>query len=236
MKMRIDKPLILALDFPSLDNTLKILDQVDPTTCRVKVGKQLFVSEGPRAIKTIKRLGFDIFLDLKFHDIPNTVKEACIAAADLGVWMVNVHASGGRAMLEAASGAYANLRSAPLLIGVTVLTSFSEEHFGEIGFSGNLAEAVERLAILSESSGLDGVVCSPNELKVLTSVLRQGFLFVTPGVRFEGEDAHDQIRVSTPQSALEDGADYLVMGRSILESENPANRIFSINSLSTKNN
>ena len=103
MKMRIDKPLILALDFPSLDKTLEILDKVDPTTCRVKVGKQLFVSEGPRAIKTIKRLGFDIFLDLKFHDIPNTVKEACIAAADLGVWMVNVHASGGRAMLEAAS-------------------------------------------------------------------------------------------------------------------------------------
>ncbi len=230
-----EKPLILALDFSSIEKTLEVLDKLDPVSCRVKVGKQLFVSQGQRAVKKIQELGFEIFLDLKFHDIPNTVKEACLAAADLGVWMVNIHASGGRAMLEAASDAYAKLNEAPLLIGVTVLTSLSEEHFDELGYSGNLTSAVERLAVLSCSSGLDGVVCSPKELKLLSRVISEDFLYVTPGIRFDGEDAHDQSRIATPQSALAEGADYLVMGRSILESEDPSTRVFSINSLAKNN-
>ena len=230
-----EKPLILALDFSSIEKTVEVLDKLDPASCRVKVGKQLFVSEGPKVIKKIQGLGFEIFLDLKFHDIPNTVKEACLAAADLGVWMVNIHASGGRAMLEAASDAYAKLIEAPLLIGVTVLTSLSEDHFDELGYSGNLTSAVERLAVLSYSSGLDGVVCSPKELKLLSRVISGDFLYVTPGIRFDGEDSHDQSRIATPQSALEEGADYLVMGRSILESENPSTRVLSINSLTKKN-
>ena len=183
-----EKPVILALDFSSIEKTVEVLDKLDPASCRVKVGKQLFVSEGPKVIKKIQGLGFEIFLDLKFHDIPNTVKEACLAAADLGVWMVNIHASGGRAMLEAASDAYAKLIEAPLLIGVTVLTSLSEDHFDELGYSGNLTSAVERLAVLSCSSGLDGVVCSPKELKLLTHVIGEEFLYVTPGIRFDGED------------------------------------------------
>ena len=230
-----EKPLILALDFPSIEKSVEVLDKLDPVSCRVKVGKQLFVSEGPRAIKKIQELGFEVFLDLKFHDIPNTVKEACLAAADLGVWMVNIHASGGRAMLEAASNAYAKLTEAPFLIGVTVLTSLNEENFDELGYSGNLTSAVKRLAALSCSSGLDGVVCSPKELKLLSQVISEDFLYVTPGIRFDGEDAHDQSRIATPQSALEEGADYLVMGRSILKSENLARTIFSINSLAKKN-
>ena len=167
-----EKPLILALDFSSIEKTVEVLDKLDPASCRVKVGKQLFVSQGQRAVKKIQELGFEIFLDLKFHDIPNTVKEACLAAADLGVWMVNIHASGGRAMLEAASDAYAKLTEAPLLIGVTVLTSLSEDHFDELGYSGNLTSAVERLAVLSCSSGLDGVVCSPKELKLLSQIVK----------------------------------------------------------------
>ena len=230
-----EKPVILALDFSSIEKTVEVLDKLDPASCRVKVGKQLFVSEGPKVIRKIQGLGFEIFLDLKFHDIPNTVKEACLAAADLGVWMVNIHASGGRAMLEAASDAYAKLTEAPLLIGVTVLTSLSEDHFDELGYSGNLTSAVERLAVLSYSSGLDGVVCSPKELKLLSRVISGDFLYVTPGIRFDGEDSHDQSRIATPQSALEEGADYLVMGRSILESENPSARVLSINNLTKKN-
>ena len=233
--MRMEKPVILALDFSSIEKTVEVLDKLDPASCRVKVGKQLFVSEGPKVIKKIQKLGFEIFLDLKFHDIPNTVKEACLAAADLGVWMVNIHASGGRAMLEAASDAYAKLTEAPLLIGVTVLTSLSEDQFDELGYSGNLTSAVERLAVLSCSSGLDGVVCSPKELKLLSRVISGDFLYVTPGIRFDGEDSHDQSRIATPQSALEEGADYLVMGRSILESENPSTRVLSINNLTKKN-
>ena len=231
-----EKPLILALDFSSLEETVAILDKLDPVDCRVKVGKQLFVNEGPSAVKKIQELGFEVFLDLKFHDIPNTVKEACLVAADIGVWMVNIHASGGRAMLEPSSDAYAKLSAAPLLIGVTVLTSLNDEHFSELGYSGNLTSAVEKLAVLSCSSGLDGVVCSPKELKLLTRVIDEEFLYVTPGVRFEGEDSHDQKRIATPQSALAEGANYLVMGRSILESENPSSRIFSINSLAKRNN
>ena len=233
--MRMEKPVILALDFSSIEKTVEVLDKLDPASCRVKVGKQLFVSEGPKVINKIQKLGFEIFLDLKFHDIPNTVKEACLAAADLGVWMVNIHASGGRAMLEAASDAYAKLTEAPLLIGVTVLTSLSKDQFDELGYSGNLTSAVERLAVLSYSSGLDGVVCSPKELKLLSRVISGDFLYVTPGIRFDGEDSHDQSRIATPQSALEEGADYLVMGRSILESENPSTRVLSINNLTKKN-
>ena len=232
MESKKNKPLIVALDFSSLDECLIFLDKVNPNQCRVKIGKQLFVNEGPAAVKKVCGLGFEVFLDLKFHDIPNTVRAACLAAADLGCWMVNVHASGGRAMLESASSAYANLRTPPLLVGVTILTSFSEAQLAEVGYSGTLSGRVEQLAILSQSSGLDGVVCSPIELALLTSITPDEFLLVTPGVRFLGDNSDDQTRISTPEDALENGADYLVMGRSIVSSNNPAERISLINDLS----
>ena len=233
MEYKKSKPLIVALDFPSLDESLIFLDKIDPNLCRVKIGKQLFVNEGPAAVKKVCGLGFEVFLDLKFHDIPNTVRAACLAAADLGCWMVNVHASGGRAMLETVSNTYANLSAPPLLVGVTILTSLSEAQLAEVGYSGNLQGNVEQLAILSQSSGLDGVVCSPIELPLLTSVMPDKFLLVTPGVRFQGDSHNDQRRISTPEEALKNGANYLVMGRSIVSSANPLERISQINDLST---
>ena len=232
MKINKNKPVIVALDFSSLKESLIFLESIDPELCQVKIGKQLFVSEGPQAVKKINSLGFNIFLDLKFHDIPNTVEAACLAAADLGCWMVNVHASGGRAMLEAASNAYANLRNPPLLVGVTVLTSFSEQQLQEVGYVGALEDNVRKLTILSQTSGLDGVVCSARELGLLSPLTGNQFLFVTPGVRFEGESKNDQNRVSTPESALKNGADYLVLGRSISASSDPLSRISLINDLS----
>ena len=227
------KPVIVALDFPSLNETLPFLEKLDPELCRVKVGKQLFVEVGPLAVKRIQDFGFDIFLDLKFHDIPNTVKEACLAVADLGCWMVNVHAGGGRVMLEAASNAYANLIDPPLLIGVTVLTSFSGSDLEEVGCVYAVENQVERLAVLSQSSGLDGVVCSPLELSLLSPLKNDKFLFVTPGVRCQGDEKHDQSRIATPQEALKNGADYIVIGRSITESSDPLERLFAINDFSS---
>ena len=235
MESEKSKPLIVALDFSSLDESLIFLGKIDPNLCRVKIGKQLFVNEGPAAVKKVCGLGFEVFLDLKFHDIPHTVRAACLAAADLGCWMVTVHASGGRAMLETASNAYANLRAPPLLVGVTILTSLSETQLSEVGYSGSLQGNVEQLAILSQSSGLDGVVCSPIELALLTSVTPDNFLLVTPGVRFQGDNHDDQTRISTPEEALGNGADYLVMGRSIVSSTNPVERISLINDLSANN-
>ena len=216
------KRVIVALDFPDAGSALAAAARLDPSLCRVKVGKELFVSAGPAVVAQLHERGFEVFLDLKFHDIPNTVAGACRAAARLGVWMVNVHASGGSAMMRAAREAVAAFARPPLLIGVTVLTSLSDAQLGEVGLAGTAAENVERLARLAAASGLDGVVCSAEEVPLLRGALGAGFVTVTPGIRLAGEAKGDQSRVVTPAEAVRRGAHYLVIGRPVTQSPDPS--------------
>ena len=209
------RALIVALDFDDMDHVLQLTDQLDPAMCRVKVGKQLFTRVGPQAIEQLVNRGFDVFLDLKFHDIPNTVAKAVTAAADLGVWMVNVHASGGTSMMKAACDALAGRQDKPLLTAVTVLTSMAESDLAEVGFNGAALGRVLDLAKLAESAGLDGVVCSAQEAAELRKIVHPDFALVTPWIRLKGDAAGDQKRVVEPAAAVSAGADYLVMGRSI---------------------
>ncbi len=214
-------PIVIALDFKDKTSTLNLVNQLQPDLCRLKVGKELFVRCGPDLVKELIDKGFDIFLDLKFHDIPNTVAAACQAAADLGVWMVNVHASGGRKMMQAAREAIAGSSHQPLLIGVTVLTSLSREDIAEIGLDIEPQQQVLRLAKLAKDSGLDGVVCSPLEAALLKQQVAEDFCLVTPGIRPAGSDTGDQQRIMTPAKALQAGSDYLVIGRPITASSDP---------------
>ena len=215
-------PLIIALDYPSLGEALACAQKLDPTKVRLKVGKQLFTREGPRVLDALHALGFDVFLDLKFHDIPNTVAGAVGAAADLGVWMVNVHSSGGRRMMEAAATAVAQRsNSRTRLIAVTVLTSMDETDLRELGISETPVERVSRLAALAQSSGLDGVVCSAQEAAMLSTQCGHDFSLITPGIRLPEDAAGDQRRVVTPWDAIAGGSTYLVMGRSITGAANP---------------
>ena len=216
------KRVIVALDFPDAGSALAAAARLDPSLCRVKVGKELFVSAGPTVVSQLHERGFEVFLDLKFHDIPNTVAGACRAAARLGVWMVNVHASGGAAMMRAAREAVAAVAKPPLLIGVTILTSLSDAELGEVGLAGTAAENVARLARLAAASGLDGVVCSAEEASLLRGALGAGFVTVTPGIRLAGEAKGDQSRVVTPEEAVRRGAHYLVIGRPVTQSPDPA--------------
>ena len=222
-------PLIIALDYPSLGEALACAQKLDPTKVRLKVGKQLFTSEGPHVLDALQALGFDVFLDLKFHDIPNTVAGAVGAAADLGVWMVNVHASGGRRMMEAAATAVAQRsNSRTQLIAVTVLTSMDETDLLELGISETPAERVSRLAALAQSSGLDGVVCSAQEAAMLSTQCGHDFSLITPGIRLPEDAAGDQRRVVTPWDAMAGGSTYLVMGRSITGAANPTSVVDGI--------
>jgi orotidine-5'-phosphate decarboxylase len=214
-------PIIVALDYPSEKLALDLARRLSPSVCRVKVGKELFTSSGPMLVEELQRLGFDVFLDLKFHDIPNTVAGAVRAAAELGVWMVNVHASGGRRMMAAAAEALAGLAHKPLLIGVTVLTSMSTQDLQDIGCGASTEEQVLRLAALASDSGLDGVVCSAQEASALRRALGRDFCLVTPGIRLAGDDGSDQRRVVTPAAALAAGSDFLVIGRSITAAADP---------------
>lgn len=214
-------PIIVALDVADADSAMTLASQLDPALCRVKVGKELFTRAGPAVVERLQNAGFEVFLDLKFHDIPNTVAQALRAAADLGVWMVNVHASGGRRMLEAASESLAGYRQAPLLIAVTVLTSMDERDFAELGYPETVAERVVRLARLAAGAGLDGVVCSAQEAPALRDACGQTFCLVTPGIRLAGGDTGDQRRVVTPTAALELGSDYLVIGRAVTAALDP---------------
>lgn len=225
-----NSPLIVALDFADAESALMIAKQLDPSVCRVKVGKELFTSEGPVLVRKLVDLGFDVFLDLKFHDIPNTVAKAVTAAANLGVWMLNVHASGGRKMMLAAREALdsGSVIRPPLLIAVTVLTSTSQAELTDIGLSRSLPTQVDHLADMAQSCGLDGVVCSAKEARIIKSTLGDKFLTVTPGIRPEGADIGDQHRVMTPAQAIEAGSDYLVIGRPITASENPLKVVTSI--------
>ncbi len=218
-------PVIVALDYNSADKALSLADQLDPELCRVKVGKELFTRAGPALLEQLHGLGFQVFLDLKFHDIPNTVAGAVRAAADLGVWMVNVHASGGSRMMIAAREAIEDHATRPLLIGVTVLTSVSEADLRELGWTGTAQERVGQLAELAASSGLDGVVCSAQETALLRQQRGDNFVLVTPGIRLAGDDADDQRRVVTPVDAMNNGSHYLVIGRSITQVADPVGRV-----------
>lgn len=214
-------PIIVALDYPTLEQALACARQLDPSVVRVKVGKQLFTSIGPAVLSALHDLGFEVFLDLKFHDIPNTVAGAVSAAADLGVWMVNVHASGGRRMMEAAANAVAKRGDKTQLIAVTVLTSMDQDDLSELGILESPADRVLRLATLAQSSGMDGVVCSAQEAPVLSRQFGCNFSLVTPGIRLPEDEAGDQRRVVTPWDAIDGGSTHLVMGRSITGASSP---------------
>ena len=216
-----DPKIIVALDYPAARAAQEMIARLDPALCRVKVGKELFTVTGPALIEALVARGFGVFLDLKFHDIPNTVASACKAAARLGVWMMNVHASGGRAMMQAAREALANGGTRPKLIAVTVLTSLGERDLADIGMQGRPDEAVLRLARLAQAAGLDGVVCSAQEAPVLRAACGARFNLVTPGIRLADAVHDDQKRVMTPRAALDAGADYLVIGRPITQAADP---------------
>ncbi len=223
-------PLIVALDFDTATEALDLVDLLDPDTCRVKVGKQLFTREGPAILKALGSRGFDVFLDLKFHDIPNTVANACVAAAEQGAWMVNVHASGGSRMMLAAREALAKLSNPPKLIAVTVLTSMAPEDLSETGIPASPMERVLLLAELAQQAGMDGVVCSAQEAQQLRARLGPDFDLVTPGIRLPGGNVGDQRRVLSPSDALAAGANYLVVGRPITAASDPAGALEHIRS------
>ena len=216
-----DNPVIVALDYPAAEPALELASRLSPDLCRLKVGKELFTRSGQSLVEALQVQGFDVFLDLKFHDIPNTVAGAVRSAAELGVWMVNVHASGGRRMMEAAAEALQGFDRRPLLIAVTVLTSMSDEDLRELGYTETAAERVMRLAGLTQDCGLDGVVCSAMEAAQLRIERGDDFCLVTPGIRLAGDDAGDQRRVLTPADALANGSDYLVIGRSVTGADDP---------------
>ena len=220
--------IIVALDFESLKETEDFLKKVKGQNCRVKVGKELFTNEGPNVIKLIQQYGFEIFLDLKFHDIPNTVSRAIKASCNLGVWMVNVHASGGKQMLLAAREAVDSSSNKPILIAVTILTSYDNSSYQELGFKNNLLDQIAYLTTLSENSGMDGIVCSANDIPSIKPLVKEKFQFVTPGIRLANSN-DDQKRVTTPEDAITQGSNYLVIGRPITSSEDPAALIEKIN-------
>ncbi|ACX88396.1 orotidine-5'-phosphate decarboxylase [Pectobacterium parmentieri] len=225
----VSSPIVVALDYASQDAALSFVDRIDPQDCRLKVGKEMFTLFGPQFVQTLQQRGFDVFLDLKFHDIPNTVAHAVAASADLGVWMVNVHASGGSRMMAAAKEALVPFgKDAPLLIAVTVLTSMDEEDLRGLGITVSPAEQAERLAVLTYNSGLDGVVCSAHEAQRLKQACGQSFKLVTPGIRPAGSDVGDQRRIMTPVQAQQVGVDYMVIGRPITQSADPAQTLRDI--------
>jgi len=225
-----DPKIIVALDYPTEAKAFELIDQLDSSLCRLKVGKEMFTLLGPSFVESIQAKGFEVFLDLKYHDIPNTVAMACQAAASLGVWMLNVHASGGRRMMEAAAEAIANMQNRPHLIAVTVLTSMSEDDLLELGIKESPAEQALKLAVLAKSSGMDGVVCSAQEASRMQQQLGSDFILVSPGIRPAGSKADDQRRTMTPVDALKAGSDYLVIGRPITQSDNPLGILRTINS------
>lgn len=226
----IDQKVIVALDYDNQADALAFVDRIDPNSCRLKVGKEMFTLFGPDFVKELHKRGFSVFLDLKFHDIPNTCSKAVRAAAELGVWMVNVHASGGERMMTASREILEPYgKDRPLLIGVTVLTSMEQSDLAGIGLNIAPQDQVTRLASLTKNSGLDGVVCSAQESAMLKNKLGKEFKLVTPGIRPTGADVGDQKRIMTPSDAVIAGSDYLVIGRPITQSNNPAEVLSSIN-------
>lgn len=225
-----DAKVVVALDFAKQKDALSFIDKIQPQDCKLKIGKEMFTHFGPEFVSSLVNRGFDVFLDLKFHDIPNTVAKAVCAAADLGVWMVNVHASGGSKMMSQAKLALDSYgKDAPLLIAVTVLTSMSQNDLLELGINATPEQQVMNLARLTQQSGLDGVVCSAQEAAMLKSTLGQDFKLVTPGIRPVGAAVDDQKRIMTPPQAIDLGVDYLVIGRPITKSDNPHQVLQDIN-------
>ena len=230
MTKSIDSKVIIALDNKDRDQVLNLVEKLSPSECRLKIGKEMFTHFGPEFVKQLVAKGFDLFLDLKFHDIPNTVAKAVAAAADLGVWMVNVHASGGSKMMLAAKESLKPYGDkAPLLIAVTVLTSMEQSDLEELGIEVSIFEHVKRLALLTKASGLDGVVCSAQEASLLKELLGEEFKLITPGIRPKGSQATDQRRIMTPVDAIQAGSDYLVIGRPITGATDPVQVIDEIN-------
>jgi len=230
-----DPRVVVALDFAHPARALALMDRLDPATCALKVGKEMFVVAGPEPVRWMIERGFRVFLDLKFHDIPNTVAQACAAATRLGVWMLNVHAAGGRTMLAAARDAVAKAaaeqgRPRPLLIAVTVLTSLGDADLREVGVADTAAHQALTLARLTAACGLDGVVCSAVEAPALRAALGPSFTLVTPGIRPAGSSRDDQTRIITPEAAVANGADYLVIGRPITQAADPLAALNAINS------
>ncbi|MDO9365192.1 MAG: orotidine-5'-phosphate decarboxylase [Methylotenera sp.] len=216
-----DPKIIVALDYADAASAIKLVEQLDPALCRLKVGKELFTAAGPQFVEALTDSNFGVFLDLKFHDIPNTVAKACTAASNLGIWMLNVHASGGLEMMQAAKQAVDNSTNKPLLIAVTVLTSMTQQTLSQIGIQTDLASHVLKLASLTQQAGLDGVVCSALEAKMLRGNLGHEFCLVTPGIRPANASQDDQSRIVTPAKALALGASYLVIGRQITQASKP---------------
>ena len=220
--MQVDPKIIVALDYDNQQEAMFMAQCLDPQRCRLKVGKELFTIAGPDLIKSLHQLGFEVFLDLKFHDIPNTVAKAVLAAAKLGVWMVNVHASGGSEMMETTIAAMQTAGGKqPLLIAVTVLTSMDAHGLRETGINQTPAERVLELAKLTQNSGLAGVVCSAQEAQLLKQELGSEFILVTPGIRPAFASVGDQKRIMTPAQAIAAGSDYLVIGRPITQADDP---------------
>jgi orotidine-5'-phosphate decarboxylase len=223
-----DPKIVVALDYPQAAPALALAQRLDPSLCRLKVGKELFTATGPQLVEQLQQRGFEVFLDLKFHDIPNTTAQACKAAASLGVWMVNVHASGGRRMMEAAREGLTSFARPPKLIAVTVLTSMAPADLVELGITVTPAEQVSRLAGLAQACGMDGVVCSAQEAGLLRRQAGPGFCLVTPGIRPANAAADDQSRIMTPRAALEAGSSYLVIGRPITQAPDPLQALHDI--------
>lgn len=221
-------PVIVALDNMTMQTSLALADQLDPTLCRLKVGKELFTRCGSEIVRALHQREFDVFLDLKFHDIPNTTAQAVLAAAELGVWMVNVHASAGLEAMSLAKQRLLDGNFDTLLIAVTVLTSMDNQALMQTGVVDGLDAQVSRLAQLTKQAGLDGVVCSAQEAKALKTLCGKDFKLVTPGIRLLEDKADDQKRICTPKQALNDGSDYLVIGRSITQAADPAAKLQKI--------
>ena len=224
-----DSKIIVALDYAEEQLALDFVSKISPELCRLKVGNELFTTAGPGFVGRLSDLGFDVFLDLKYHDIPNTVSRACEAAADLGVWLVDVHTSGGPVMMSAAAEALSKYRERPYLIGVTVLTSMDSSQLNSIGVNAEPKEQVIRLAKLAKESGLDGVVSSAQEVTLIKSNVASPFICVTPGIRPAGASIGDQKRIMTPAEAIAAGSDYLVIGRPITQAEDPVKALVDIN-------
>lgn len=228
MSVACQSPVIVAMDNMNVNQVLTLADELDPKLCRLKVGKELFTKAGSTLVYQLQERGFDIFLDLKFHDIPNTTAQAVLAAADMGVWMVNVHASSGRVAMETVKQRLKQQNYSTLVIAVTVLTSMSSQDLQEIGVSDSIETQVSRLAQLTQQAGLDGVVCSAQEANMLKQLCGKEFILVTPGIRMVDDASDDQTRICTPAQAMANGSDYLVIGRSITQAKNPTEKLQKI--------
>ena len=229
MKILKPKQIIVALDFDSVEEVNSVVRLLNPDIYRLKVGKQLYASEGPKILENLNKKGFDIFLDLKLHDIPNTVYKALKNLLDHKVWMTNIHLLGGEEMIQAAREAKEDTKSKAFLIGVSVLTSLSKKNIRNMGFSIEISELVKILSVIASKNNIDGVVCSANEVPEIKENLGEDFITVTPGIRIQQEN-DDQSRVATLKEATKNGSEYIVLGRELTASKNISKMIKKLES------